>query len=213
MTKEKISIMPIFASPAMVAQLDLDLEKLTEFAFQLQNRDKIGTQHTNRGGWQSNNINEEEHEEFIKLKKEISQHLQTYHSEVFQGMKFNGNVTYPLKDIWANINEKHHYNEWHTHVFSTLSGVFYIKHDGSKELGAISFRHPAAGGFMRFIHWPVGIVTKSNEITSEIAGSGHESNTLLIFPSWLEHKVEINLKDDNRISLSFNAQPSLEKKS
>ena len=32
MTKEKISIMPIFASPAMVAQLDLDLEKLTEFA-------------------------------------------------------------------------------------------------------------------------------------------------------------------------------------
>ena len=36
---------------------------------------------------------------------------------------------------------------------------------------------------------------------------------LLIFPAWLEHKVEMNLKDDNRISLSFNSGPiNLDKK-
>ena len=204
---------PLFASPLMEVHLDLDTDKLTELAFEMQNKDKKGADHTNRGGWQSNNIINEKHEEFIRLKKEIDQYLQIYHSEIFQGMEFKGNVTQQLFTMWININEKHHYNEWHTHAFSTLSGVFYIKHDGSKELGAISFRHPAAGGFMRFIHWPVGIVTKSNEITSEIAGSGHESNTLLIFPSWLEHKVGNNLKDDTRISLSFNSNIISEKKS
>jgi uncharacterized protein (TIGR02466 family) len=204
MTKEKISIMPIFASPAMVAQLDLDLEKLTEFAFQLQNKNRKGVQLSNRGGWQSESLIKEEHEEFIKLKKEISQHLQTYHSEVFQGMKFNGNVTYPLKDIWANINEKHHYNEWHTHVFSTLSGVFYIKHDGSQEQGAITFKSPY-NKYIKHVHWPEGIVIQSNEVTSEVFAPTPKSNMLIIFPSWLEHKVESNLKNDSRISISFNS--------
>ncbi|SVE42065.1 uncharacterized protein METZ01_LOCUS494919, partial [marine metagenome] len=75
-----------FSTPVMKVQLDLDLEKLTELVFQIQNKDKKGTQATNVGGWQSNDIYEEKHEEFIKLKKEISQHLQTYHLEVFRGM-------------------------------------------------------------------------------------------------------------------------------
>ena len=30
-------------------------------------------------------------------------------------------------------------------------------------------------------------------------------NLLLIFPSWVEHKVEINLSDNPRISMSFDA--------
>ena len=73
-----------FANPLMQAQLDLDLEKLTEFAFQMQNKDKKGIQETNRGGWHSKSIHEEKHEEFIKLKKEINQYLQIYHSRVFR---------------------------------------------------------------------------------------------------------------------------------
>ena len=43
----------------MEIQLDLDLEKLTEFAFQMQSKDKKGVQASNIGGWQSNNIKEE----------------------------------------------------------------------------------------------------------------------------------------------------------
>ena len=74
---------PIFANPVMEVHLDLDLEKLIELAFQIQNKDKKGVQYTNKGGWQSNDITDEKHEEFIRLKKEINQHLKIYHSEVF----------------------------------------------------------------------------------------------------------------------------------
>ena len=67
--------------------------------------------------------------------------------------------------------------------------------------------------YKKYVHWPTGIVIKSNEVTSELFGPTPKSNMLLIFPSWLEHKVETNLKNDSRISISFNAVPILEKKS
>ena len=82
------SFVSLFASPILNVELDLDLEKLTELAFQLQKKDKKGVHVSNRGGWQSNDINEEKHEEFIRLKKEINQYLQIYHSEIFRGMRF-----------------------------------------------------------------------------------------------------------------------------
>ena len=199
-----MNIIPFFTTSVMQIQLDLDTDKLTELAFQIQNKDKKGVQVTNKGGWQSNNVVEEPHEELQKLKKEITQHLQVYHSEVFQGMKFKVNVAQSLANMWVNINEKHHYNEWHIHPFATLSGVYYIKHDGVKS-GDILFKHPEHPQ-MAALHWPPEIVEAYNATTSGVVNITPKSNMLLIFPSWLNHSVESNLKQDSRISLSFNSQ-------
>ena len=208
-----VSYMPLFATPVMQVQLDFDLEKLTEFAFQMQNKDKKGVQYTNRGGWHSDFIQEEKHEEFIRLKKEITQYLQTYHSEVFRGMVFKEkNIIQNLANMWININEKQHYNDWHIHPAATLSGVYYIKHDGSIENGDIVFKNPA-GLYVEPAHWPQGMVEQYSEITGGIINLTPKSNVLLIFPSWLEHKVEANFKNDSRISFSFNSTPIPEKKS
>ena len=212
MTKKKMTIVPFFANPVMEIQLDLDLKKLTEFAFEMQNKDKKGVHHTNRGGWQSNDVREEKHEEFIRLKKEITQYLRTYHLEVFRGMIFKKNITQSINNIWVNINEKHHYNDWHIHPMSTLSGVYYIKHNDCVENGDIMFKNPF-GSYIATTHWPQGLVENWNEVGSGIVNITPKSNMLLIFPSWLDHKVEINLKNDSRISLSFNSEPTLEKKS
>ena len=211
MAKEETTIIPLFASPLMKVQLDLDTDKLTEFAFEIQNKDKKGVEQTNRGGWHSNYIQEEKHEEFIKLKKEISKHLQTYHLKVFRGMVFKETIIQNLNNIWVNINEKHHYNDWHIHPMSTLSGVYYIKHDGFGH-GDIMFKNPF-GSYISSTHWPQGLVEKWNEVSSRIINITPKSNALFIFPSWLEHKVELNLKNDTRISISFNTDPILEKKS
>ena len=198
------SFLPLFASPVMKVQLDLDLEKLTEFSFETRNKNKKGAQVSNKGGWQSKNISEEKHEEFIRLKKEINQYLQIYHSKVFQEMIFSSEVTQGIGNSWININEKHHYNEWHNHPGGNLSGAYYIKHDGSSENGNIIFRHPNHL-YMITSHWPENIIKTPNIVSSEIVNTTPKSNTLLIFPSWLEHKVEANLKDNIRISLSFNS--------
>ena len=204
--------MSMFATPLMSVQLDLDLEKLTELAFQIQNKDKKGAQKTNKGGWHSNNINEEKHEEFIRLKKEINYFSQIYRSEVFRGMIFNKNVTHSISHIWININEKHHYNDLHIHGESTLSGAYYIKHDGLFENGDIIFKHPKAA-YMNILHWPPGSIEKTNIMTADYINITPKSNMLLIFPSWLEHKVEANLKNDFRISVSFNIATLIGEKS
>jgi len=205
MTKNKeVNIIPFFTSPVMQIQLDLDLEKLTEFASEMRNKDKKGVIQTNVGGWQSNNVHEEKHKEFKKLKKEITQHLQIYHSEIFQGMIFKQNVTQSLANMWVNINEKHHYNEWHIHPFATLSGAYYIKHDGSREQGGIMFKYPNSM-YMTAVHWPRKLLEKTNEVTSPIVSIKPSSNMLLIFPAWMEHMAQENLKNDSRISLSFNS--------
>ena len=136
---DKIMVMPLFTSPLMQIQLNLDLEKITELAFQMRDHDNKGVQQSNKGGWQSDNLVEETHEGFIRFKKEINRHLQIYHAEIFDGMEFNENVTQHIDNMWVNINEKHHYNDWHVNPGAALSGVFYIKHDGSKESGNIIF--------------------------------------------------------------------------
>ena len=204
MAKKEPTITPFFACPVMSVQLNFDLEKLTELAFQLQNKDKKGVQLSNKGGWQSNNINEEKHEEFIRLKKEINQYVQIYHAEVFRGIVFKENIIQSINSMWVNINEKHHYNEWHIHPQATLSGIYCIKHEGLTEQGDIAFKHPNYL-YMTVVHWPEGMVERHNMTTATHINFTPKPNMLLIFPSWLEHKVETNLKDDSRISLSFNS--------
>ena len=197
----------------MEVRLDFDLKKLTDFAFEMWNKDKKGIQVSNKGGWQSGDISEEKHEEFIRLKKEIDQYLQKYHLEVFREMKFKEKVTQGVANMWVNINEKYHYNDWHIHRQCNLSGAYYIKHDGVKN-GNISFKHPK-DLYMMHGHWPLGLIENTNLMTSDRIDITPNSNVLLIFPSWLEHKVEANLKNDSRISISFNSTviPLLEKKS
>ena len=204
-----VSFTSLFPNPLMEVQLDLDLEKLTEFAFEILNKDKKGVE-TNGGGWQSNDIREEKNKEFKKLKKEINHLLQIYYSEIFRGMEFREPTIQNLNNMWVTINEKHQNIEWHLHGFSTLSGVYYIKHDGV-ESGDILFKHPV-GSYMERSHWPVNLIKTHNEITASVINIMPKPNMLLIFPSWLDHKVETNLENDSRISISFNSTLSSEKK-
>ena len=201
------NIISVFTFPVMKVQLDLDVEKLTEFAVQMQEQNNIGIQKSNVRGWQSSCVYKETHEEFSKLKREIDQYLQIYHSEAFQNPVFKVTVVSRINNIWVNINEKSHSNAWHNHPMSTLSGTYYIKHDGTKENGDITFRYPPEtkewyGGESP---GPQDLIKVPNQVTSGITSISPSTNSLIIFPSWLEHKVEDNSKDDIRISVSFNS--------
>ncbi len=213
MAREKRIIKDMFTIPLMIVQLDLDLEKLTKFAFKMREEDKTGVDISNIWGWQSDNITDNKNEEFVKLKKEIDKNLQIYHLEVFKGMVFRENVLQHPDNMWININEKSHYNEWHNHPGSVLAGAFYIKHEACVENGDIIFHHPA-NRFEDILlsHWPIDMVVHGNDVTSEVIRIVPESNMLVIFPGWVEHKVGINFMDDTRISLAFNATLMPEKK-
>ena len=66
---------------------------------------------------------------------------------------------------------------------------------------------------MSALHWKKELVEVWDMTSGELFIIPPKSNMLLIFPSWLEHKVGNNLKTNSRISVSFNSIPTLEKKS
>ena len=75
--------------------------------------------------------------------------------------------------------------------------IAIIKKTSSAENGKILFKHPK-NLYMITNHWPEGLIEKTNEVTSQYFSITPQSNMLLIFPSWVEHKVGTNLKDDTK---------------
>lgn len=91
---------------------------------------------------------------------------------------------------WANVHDLGGFNTQHLHPNNTFSGVYYLS--VPRGAGPIVFRDPRYAACMS----PIGPVEESS-ITPQVG-------QLLIFPSWLEHRVEINQAESPRVSIAFN---------
>jgi uncharacterized protein (TIGR02466 family) len=152
-----------------------------------------GRKLSNVGGWQSEPYNLEGIMEtplavFIEqLKPWVTQSL--HELGVVQDIN--------ISDVWININHKNNTNTRHLHPAGSVSGVFYLTHNLSK----IVFERN-----LDINHYHL-LWLKSNLDTplsfKEITYSPSRGQ-YLIFPSWLVHRVEPNLNDEERISVAFN---------
>lgn len=105
-----------------------------------------------------------------------------------------------IETFWVNVNPKYAYNALHDHPQSIVSGVYYIQVDG--DTGRLRFRDPRAA--KRMNPWPVDADKKSDQRHWDRVSYTPVAGRLIMFPSWLEHDVEANLSDQDRISISFN---------
>ena len=102
-----------------------------------------------------------------------------------------------VTDCWANINSPGSYNRKHTHFNSMLSGVYYpCVPDNS---GQIAFIDPRIQAYV--ITLPV---TRKTGFTSRQIKRTPAAGEFILFPSWLEHSVEMNKSDEERVSVAFN---------
>jgi len=133
----------------------------------------------------------------------------------YQGHNFNDNELYnlieksipiikdkPIKKfkchLWVNVNSPGSYNQRHSHdphSGTFLSGVFYVK-------------CPESSGNIRLFDPRPNIQSAPDMRYYNGADTYHWfpaiPNTLIMFPGWLEHEVEINKSTEERISISFN---------
>ena len=89
----------------------------------------------------------------------------------------------------------------HRHPNNFLSGVYYVRTDAGAD--RINFHDPRPQAAV--IRPPVVELTAEN--TDQVVVRVH-SGTLLIFPYWLEHSVDVNPNEAERISISFNVMLS-----
>ena len=112
----------LFSVPIQIFKLELNIDFLIEFCYEMKRKDEIGDKRSNIGGWHSDDILNQIHPEFVKLTNKIDDAANIYHHEI----QLKKTHHQKLSNIWININQKGHSNEYHIHSRATLSGAFYL---------------------------------------------------------------------------------------
>jgi len=193
MNMENRNYVDLFIAPIQLTDLDLNIDSLIEFCYEMKRKDEKGVELTNIGGWQSNDVFNETHTEFAKLKKKIEEEINVYHQKI----QLKKNLEEKIGNIWININGKGALNEIHQHHYSILSGAFYLRGEAP-----IAFRHPYRD--INTYFWDRDIIENWNVVNSGIFTVAPKMNSLLVFPAWVEHKVLMNKEETDRITISFN---------
>lgn len=190
-----INIMPIFINFLAVDSLRLDNDKIEKFC-QETKKGSAGRVISNGGGWQSNNLDAstpELAELFVEVQKRLD--------EVHRAFEFNPATRQVITEAWININQKGHFNTSHDHPGSLFSAVYYVK--GGADKGELELKTPIA---------PHTYTISSEMVGGYNAFTGHAmvippvTGDLLIFPSWLLHRVNMSQSDEERISIALNTR-------
>lgn len=121
-----------------------------------------------------------------KLNKFIYSESQKYYTEFEQNYKLK------ITSSWINLYEKNDFQFRHTHLGdnnSVISGIYY--HKTYPEGGELVFYNPMSS-------------THKNNIVYDIYEIKPEDGDLLFFPSFLGHRVNPNLSNNIRKTISFN---------
>ncbi|NPC58599.1 2OG-Fe(II) oxygenase family protein [Caenimonas soli] len=102
-----------------------------------------------------------------------------------------------ITGCWATVLAPGASHKLHSHPNNFLSGVYYVRTGEGAD--TINFHDPRKQASV--IRPPVVELTAENTDQVVVRVS---DGTLLLFPSWLEHSVDANRGNDERISISFN---------
>ena len=157
------------------------------------NQDK-GVLKTNVKGWHSQtDMNHKK--EYEPLIKELFQ----MQNEIIQEEYLNEEREPLIGNMWANINPPGGYNQAHIHPNSLFSGAYYVK--APPNSGRLELMDPRPG--VQQSMPPRKKVKLPRELWRETYYDAVPGR-IIMFPSWLWHKVEPNKSNDIRISVSFN---------
>jgi len=101
-----------------------------------------------------------------------------------------------LLNYWVNVNSPGAYMIPHLHPRSVLACTLYIK--TPPRSGKITFINPNLAARQHFYS------AKDVDANYKSYSFQPVPGLFIAFPSWLDHGVEENLSDEDRISISFN---------
>lgn len=183
----------LFPLPLAVFDLGRELTKSeTDF---VNNQEKK----SNQGNLISGNRYIINSKELTDLKNFFQESCNSFFSSVWSP---SSNVRLKITQSWVNFTEKNSYHHPHTHPNSLVSGVFYT--NVVENVDKITFfnftKKSASIGLVT-----LDIIPKELNVFNTASWSLPVKNGMLVlFPSILEHMVEVNQNDHTRTSISFN---------
>ena len=191
MTDQTTKIYGLFPTPVYIAKRYSDLIPREE-----KEIEKIIQEGMQKNTGNSSSINSYIFNENLKeLKQFCEQQVRIYVKDIINPKK---GVDFYITQSWLNVTKPGEFHHEHCHSNSIISGVFYIS---TEQDDKISFSDPNTKvkdlieiGFREYNTW-----NSTNWFVPAI------TNELVLFPSWLNHKVEPNENaTTDRISISFN---------
>lgn len=108
-----------------------------------------------------------------------------------------GYDAFEITACWANVLAKGAAHKAHSHPNNFLSGVYYLRTQPGAD--TITFHDPRSQtGIIR-----PPVVELTGENTDQVVVRV-QNGTLLIFPAYLQHSVDANVSEEERVSVSFN---------
>ena len=135
-----------------------------------------------------------------KLVKKFTMIFQNYVKESVEEIGWNyDSDRVKIEAMWSIINKKGDFNIQHNHPNAYLSAAYYVK--APKDCGEIVFYDPRPA--------PVYSHPRAktpNILNATINSVNPEEGLLVLFPSYLEHSVNPNQSEEQRIVISFNVR-------
>jgi uncharacterized protein (TIGR02466 family) len=201
--RAKVGVMPLFSTWIYLCRdgpvhLNERLEELTD---RLRQDVRNNVKRTNAGGWHyAFDLFELKEPVVDEFRDQMELHVQTFLNH-FRPETARKKDRFRLRG-WINVNRAGDSNVRHCHPGCFLSAVYYLKVPEDMKGGEIAFHDPRG---------PVVAMYETPTIDLPWVGSGMgipfspETGHLLIFPGWLEHRVERFEGTGERISIAFNA--------
>ncbi|MFM1895702.1 MAG: hypothetical protein RLZZ385_776 [Pseudomonadota bacterium] len=166
--------------------------RLLTLAREMRDQDPAGVAKTNIKGWQS--PNDLQHRDAFS---DINLRILQVCERIAESQNFVPDLVFQHQ-AWVNISPPGASNQIHYHANCHFSGVYYISLK-APECGSIFFRDPRVAS--RMLTYPVSTPT---DFTASELRMRPEEGRMYVFPGWLEHGVEENQSDRDRVSISFN---------
>ena len=190
-----------FSTPVWTFQIN-NYENVNEEMYNYikseQKKDGIGITKSNIKGWHSKDFSLEtkEPQNFINL-------ILPSIEQVMVDMNWEKQKQIAkINNMWAIINTGGAANLRHQHGNSTISGAYYVR--APKNSGDIVFYDPRPAPVYSHPN-----VIEPNLLNTQVNSINPKEGLLVLFPSYLDHSVNENLSNEERIVISFNIRIQL----
>ena len=202
-SRVKVGVMPLFSTWIYVCEsgpshLNEDLALL---AHTLMQDERNASRRTNAGGWHyAFDLFERTEPVVSRFREHLEQHVQAFLNH-FRPAERRKKDAFRLRG-WINVNQAGHSNVLHCHPGSFLSATYYVKVPPGMKGGEIYFRDPRGPAVAMYETPGIELPWVGSGVGIPVAPA---TGKLLLFPSWLEHRVERFEGPGERISIACNA--------
>ena len=200
MTQQKISEVALFPDVFWSTNIldSINNQNLIDFAYETKQKDK-GIQISNSLGYHSSYLDVSDHADY-RLKELMDEIIPLIRNIIEEKIYKDPKSKLFSMDSWININSKYSYNKQHIHGGNViLSIVYYAK--VPKDSGSFYFKCPSArADKLSYLG-----IDKDN-IFSSHRERLPDVGDVIVFPGWIEHGVNQNMSDEDRISYAFNCR-------